>query len=228
MAIDLSKKPEGATHYSTHPDGRLLDWFKINPCGTWLCWWDTYWKTTEERDGIMGTLYRILEIPVFFDLKEDPPIKGGVWVGDGAFVPVGAVPQGARPIDTGIDIEPNPHNWNGEGLPPVGAVCEVRNSGLHNPVWEKCTILFCGKHRVLYDSESCYERCAHIEDLEFRPIRTPEQIAADKRLHEIRNALSAINSKVHFPNDLVRGNILAAAVEAMIDAGYRKPEIVDE
>jgi len=60
--------------------------------------------------------------------------------------------------------------------------------------------------------------------VEFRPIRTPEQIAADERTHEIRNALTTINSKVKFPNDLVRGNILAAAVEAMIDAGCRKVE----
>jgi hypothetical protein len=56
----------------------------------------------------------------------------------------------------------------------------------------------------------------------FRPIRTPEQIAADERLHQIRNALSTIHAGRHFPNDLVRGNIVAATVEDMIDAGYHK------
>ena len=116
-----------------------------------------------------------------------------------------------------------PAQWTGEGLPPVGMVCEVLNRTFENAEWEMCTVLFLGKHRILYDSESCYERVGNIEDLKFRLVRTPEQIAADKRLHEIRNALTAIKAgQQQVPNDLVRGNIVAATVEAMIDAGYRK------
>ncbi|MCY1422435.1 hypothetical protein D9M71_381120 [compost metagenome] len=57
----------------------------------------------------------------------------------------------------------------------------------------------------------------------FRPFRTPEQIAADERLHKVRNAHTAIARTL----ECFRGNIPAEAVsreviEAMIDAGYSK------
>ncbi|WP_447651023.1 hypothetical protein [Pseudomonas abietaniphila] len=109
--------------------------------------------------------------------------------------------------------------WSGEGLPPVGTVCEFE-VGKGSGDWRECEVIaikddhaVCWIHlnKVLTTKGAC-----------LRPIRTAEQIAADERLHEIRNALTTINSRVLFPNDLVRGNILTAAVEAMIDAGYRK------
>ena len=58
---------------------------------------------------------------------------------------------------------------------------------------------------------------------EFRPLRTPEQIAAEERLHNVRNACSAIADTL----DDLRGKTKVeraalAVVEAMIDAGYRK------
>ena len=126
------------------------------------------------------------------------------------------------------NADPLAPEWSGEGLPPVGAVCEYK----HVHEWQKVEVFAVkpnhnGSETALFTYENG-TWCGCAEPSFFRPIRTPEQIAADKRLHEIRNALSTINSKVHFPNDLVRGNILAAAVEAMIDAGYRKFEIVDE
>lgn len=128
--------------------------------------------------------------------------------------------------------------WNGEGLPPVGTVCEFAG---FNPeetlpsdpiIGDRVTVIAHFKSGSIDVAAFTFFVPPEFEYLQvaqgaygcFRPIRTPEQIAADKRLHEIRNALTAINSKVHFPNDLVRGNILAAAVEAMIDAGYRKQE----
>lgn len=65
--------------------------------------------------------------------------------------------------------------WNGEGLPPAGVVCEVYNRSLGEPEFERCTILFAGKHRYVYDSESCYERSALVGELSFRPICTPRE-----------------------------------------------------
>jgi hypothetical protein len=116
-----------------------------------------------------------------------------------------------------------PEPWSGEGLPPVGTACEVYNTDLASPEFERCTILFSGKHRVVYDSESCHERTAFIESLTFRHIRTPEQIAADERLHSIRNACSAIADTL----DDLRGKTkmeraALRVIEAMIDAGYSK------
>ena len=108
--------------------------------------------------------------------------------------------------------------WNGEGLPPVGTVCAVLNSDLGNPQWERCTILYSGKHRVVYDSESCEERVAFIEDLKFRqarPIRTPEQIAAEE-IQKIRDEIKWQKPRLG-----------PCPVEQMYLLGYRKFEIVD-
>lgn len=121
-------------------------------------------------------------------------------------------------ISRGQNKEP----WTGEGLPPVGTVCEMHRETYFEIDWQPVTLLCVGQAKAFFRDKEGHEWSRPLRELSFRPIRTPEQIAADKRLHEIRNALSAINSKVHFPNDLVRGNILTAAVEAMIDAGYHK------
>lgn len=123
-----------------------------------------------------------------------------------------------------------PTPWQGEVLPPVGTVCEYQCGYVEQPFRHaECTVIahfVCESGKTL----AAFTYVAHDGIVQlgrgtpelFRPIRTAEQIAADERLHEIRNALTTINSKVLFPNDLVRGNILAAAVEAMIDSGYRK------
>lgn len=119
-----------------------------------------------------------------------------------------------------------------KNLPPVGLVCEVDLNG----VYTECEIL--AHYDPCRDGDLvavfAYEtRGGRSTDQRvgpcFRPIKTAEDIAADKRLHQIRNALTAIHAgDQKFPNDLVRGNIIAATVEAMIDAGYRKFQIVQD
>jgi len=112
---------------------------------------------------------------------------------------------------------PTTPSWSGEGLPPVGVVCDVFNRELSNPEWEKCTILFAGKHRFLYDSESCAERCGYIENLEFRPIRTPEQIESDARIKAAQEWLKSI--ELEYGEDVADQceNILMAAEEKRMD-----------
>lgn len=106
--------------------------------------------------------------------------------------------------------------WNGEGLPPAGTVCEVLNAELDNPAWEKCTILFTGKHRIVYASDSCYERVGYVIGLKFRRIRTHEQIASDERAA----AVDAMVVATGYP-----GSSIAKEVsQKLYDAGYRKPE----
>jgi hypothetical protein len=82
------------------------------------------------------------------------------------------------------------------------------------------------------DFAVCWIHCNKIfatKGASVRPIRTPEQIKADERLHQVRNALTAIHAgDKKFPSDLVRGNIIATTVEAMIDDGYRRFEITDD
>lgn len=109
--------------------------------------------------------------------------------------------------------------WNGEGLPPVGTVCEWK--GLLGGYWVECEVVAVSKSQiVLKHAESSTYRPGEFEvfsaeplRLEFRPIRTPEQIAADEReaaIEELRKLLSNVACDDYH------------AAVAMIDAGYRK------
>jgi len=142
-------------------------------------------------------------------------------VGNGGVVPWSYETAFARTAFKSIEHRPEP--WTGEGLPPVGAVCEMHRETYFEIDWQPVTLLCVGQAKAFFrDKEGC-EWSRPLRELSFRPIRTPEQIAADQRLHDIRNALTAIKAgQQQFPNDLVRGNIVVATVEAMIDAGYRK------
>lgn len=114
-----------------------------------------------------------------------------------------------------IAERPSP-TWNGSGLPPAGTVCEVHNGEFRNPEWERCTILFMGAFRCVYASDSCHERVADVYDgsvTAFRPIRTPEQIAAEEReaaVAEMINSARPMNRR--------------SVCEDLYDAGYRKQE----
>lgn len=97
--------------------------------------------------------------------------------------------------------------WNGEGLPPVGTVCEFR---VDEDDWRQCEVI---AHKE--DSAVCWIHCNKISATNgssVRPIRTPEQIAAEKREIAIREmeALGIGNPS--------RQSLL----EALYDAGYRK------
>jgi hypothetical protein len=118
--------------------------------------------------------------------------------------------------------------WDGSGMPPVGVKCEVEHGG----EWIDCEVIAHFQQEsapvaaFIFSPYSGQPKCKELSyyvAASFRPARTPEQIAADERLHEIRNALTTIKAgQQQFPNDLVRGNITLSVVEAMIDAGYRK------
>lgn len=63
-----------------------------------------------------------------------------------------------------------------------------------------------------------------LDSEEMRTPRTPEQIAADERLHKIRNAATDIASTLEACSKTVAYKDIAATVlEAMIDAGYARP-----
>lgn len=70
--------------------------------------------------------------------------------------------------------------WDGEGLPPAGTACDIRQTTLPNE-WVSATVLFVGDRRVFYRTADGDEMSRPIKFLLFRKIRTPEQIAADER-----------------------------------------------
>lgn len=116
-------------------------------------------------------------------------------------------------------------SWSGEGVPAVGATLEATGQTLNDGAWTKVVILAVGKHgkddcvlmaEVLDDKGrpgtmvaslyTQYEGC-------FRPIRTPEQIAAGEREAAI-DRMCKISAAPH---------MLRRHAEALYDAGYRKP-----
>ena len=184
MKIDLSKKPEGATHINPH-SGLWVKCFGGNS-GSYQFFNDGEW---EMGFGCMSNSY--LEIV-------------------------------------------QPEAWTGEGLPPVGTVCEFAG-GTNCPEdpfdkdlkeGDEVTIIahfkdgeselaaFTFNPRNLSRGNACVEQGMHGC---FRPIRTPEQIAADDRqkgIEELGNFLSATSTT---PTPY-----LWEAAQKIYDAGYRK------
>lgn len=72
--------------------------------------------------------------------------------------------------------------WIGEGLPPAGTVCDHRTG--HGMNWSQATILAHGEKKVFYRDRDGHEWTRLYDEIEFRPIRTPEQIIADREREE--------------------------------------------
>jgi hypothetical protein len=124
-------------------------------------------------------------------------------------------------------ITPRPERWDGEGLPAVGTKCEFKANVLG---WVEVTITAVTDLSIVFTRPSYQngrplveERLPHKAVERFRPIRTPEQIAADERLHKLRNAHTAIARTLEsFRGDIPAEAVSRQVIEAMIDAGYSK------
>lgn len=118
---------------------------------------------------------------------------------------------------------PRPAPWTGEGLPPVGVVCEYGKQGqvriiTHFDQTSGATLAVgqVGERGMLV--------LATAESGSFRPIRTPEQIAAEERERDVIAALEVMkfahwNIKNTEISPLEKCRVYA---EAMVDAGYSK------
>ena len=60
-------------------------------------------------------------------------------------------------------------------IPKVGEECEVINTSLFSPVYEKCFPVFVGEHVIVYNSDSCTERMGLFKFSTFRPIQTKDE-----------------------------------------------------
>lgn len=137
------------------------------------------------------------------------------WPVGGAPIDIGWRPYAKQVAasDTFIAIE---KAWNGEGLPAVGTVCDLRRTG---GGWGPATIKYMSNTMCVWLWEngnpdqrewSC-EPC----NMEFRPIRTPEQIAAEELIRE-RDQFSA---KIISDSNGVLGPLGAMQ---LFNKGYRK------
>lgn len=109
--------------------------------------------------------------------------------------------------------------WVGIGLPPVGTVCEAKTTR----GWSRGTIIAHGlqpKENLAVWQEDGELIFWGVKEY-FRPIRTPEQIAAEERDKAIEGMIADTNILTGIMSDR---RIMAGQ---LYDAGYRKFEIVD-
>lgn len=133
---------------------------------------------------------------------------------------------------------PRPPRWNGEGLPPIGAVCEFNSCWAHvarGESWHQVTVVYSSDESYVVRRDAAPEGettevCGPAtlsEIARFRPIRTAEQIAAETRIAEINEMLRHIRDwprGSHGVNHLSQLKIHEDACCDLYDAGYRKQE----
>jgi hypothetical protein len=121
--------------------------------------------------------------------------------------------------------------WSSEGLPPVGSVCEYSFDGRS---WHECHVRYVldndphpdadGWKAVVWCPHLKKEQVAHLPTFRFRPIRTPEQIAADERDAAINEMIRRIKDHPagrHGTTHLAQLKIQEEACADLYDAGYR-------
>ena len=108
------------------------------------------------------------------------------------------------------DYHEKPALWSGEGMPPVGVVC-MANGYEVVIVAHHCN----GIHAIYAESE-VDGLLYYGEPNEFRPIRTPEQIAADARRKAIDEMVKALGMDEPGTAEYIRCGLI-------YDAGFRKP-----
>lgn len=74
--------------------------------------------------------------------------------------------------------------WSGEGLPPVGCVCERSWAG---DKWLQCEIIFTGDEIVLVKLAT-REAAYHLSDVRFRPIRSEAERKRDEAVQALCDA----------------------------------------
>ncbi|MFJ2455396.1 hypothetical protein ACIOWK_27290 [Pseudomonas protegens] len=151
------------------------------------------------------------------------------------------------PFDfSGPVLDYGPKEWSGEGLPPVGTVCEFAG-GTHCPddpfdkdlkQGDQVTIIAhfkCGDFTLAaftFDPKNPDRGMVQVEQGNygcFRPIRTPEQIAAEERDAELNEMIRSIKELRHHSYGVDHLTMLKLHEQVCIDlyaAGYRKLEIV--
>lgn len=130
--------------------------------------------------------------------------------------------SGFEPSGRGLDFYPagsmipRPEAWTGEGLPPVGTVCELSSQGAD---WGIGTIQYTADNVIVWrwENQAAGQACAYYKyEIDIRPVRTPEQIAAEEREKAVQQMLedTTILSAIHANRRLL--------CEELHKAGYRK------
>jgi hypothetical protein len=128
----------------------------------------------------------------------------------------------------GRELDNSGPAWDGTGLPPVGMACEI-----HGTVgqelrgdefsWRRVEII---AHTSFGGSDVAVGRDIECATLgwgiasKFRPIRTPEQIAAEAR----EKAIIKMMSDYEYTSGPCTYGLMRSQAERLYDVGYRKIE----
>lgn len=118
-------------------------------------------------------------------------------------------------------IEARPVAWNGEGKPPVGAVCDLRvGREAKDEGWMHAEIRYSSPTAVVWRWKGrVQEFGSEWVEVEVRPIRTPEQIAAEERKLQREQLAYLIAGYMGFDDPREVDTKLAAYI---FDHDYRK------
>lgn len=174
-----------------------VDWSKAPEGAThWMpdsqYWQEGFWK----REG---------DANYFFE--------GGEWVF-----------SGAKPFGHPALVKrPDTLQWNGEGLPPVGTVCMVYPHstlrGFRSTSGYRREILAYHGDFVWLGNDCMALESTRIDKVDFKPLRTPEQIAAEEREKAIKAMVDVLQV-----SDNLSGTAEYIVCGILHDAGYRKKE----
>ncbi|AOX41455.1 hypothetical protein CVT20_03965 [Pseudomonas aeruginosa] len=111
-------------------------------------------------------------------------------------------------------------SWNGQGLPPVGTLCEWHGPNSDGPdgwVYTESNVVAYTDDGlfICMQKPGCWPVVQRIDNCEFRPLRTPEQIAAEERDAGISDMQTITDGA---------GPTVYAKLSALYDAGYRRQE----
>lgn len=106
-----------------------------------------------------------------------------------------------------------PATWNGQGLPPVGTNCEYRS----NDGWLQCEVV-AHRNNAAVVLNHHYE-ADFVPPQDLRPLRTPEQIAAEEREKAALEMAALMSGHEDRSKDCFK--VLG---EILYDAGYRRQE----
>jgi hypothetical protein len=150
--------------------------------------------------------------PLWLEGTNEEHKKHSGWYRDAGQVFEGAHGGQWRAVREGqffiIHRKPESKTWDGEGYPDVEMICEYQV--FETEIWRECEVVARRKGGWVVLDDECETAFVTLQDI--RPIRTPEQIAAEERE-------GAIHEMV---DHLKRWVTVQDLCGVLYDAGYRK------
>lgn len=103
-------------------------------------------------------------------------------------------------------------SWAGEGLPPVGTVCEMQHENWSRG-WKKVLVLYTSSEYVITSDDKSGEQHWYTRNLSFRTVRTQAQIEAEERERAIDEMYAIVREGIYDKY---------ALCSELYDAGFRK------